>query len=65
MDDQMISTYNYEEFTAKKVTPWLNFGNSPPLGIPAPDFPLWYLDGSSTTLSSFWANFRLTASVTS
>jgi hypothetical protein len=48
-------TYNYDEFIPEKVLPWLNFGNSPPLGSPAPDFPLWHLDGSQTSLSAIWS----------
>jgi hypothetical protein len=45
----LTSRYNYDEFTPDNVLPWLNFGASPPLGIPAPDFPLWHLDEAATT----------------
>lgn len=32
--------YNYDSFVPEKFMPWLNFGNSPALGVSAPDFPL-------------------------
>ena len=54
----VTAAYNYDEFTEEKVMPWLNFEGSPPLGETAPDFPLWYLDGSQTTLSEIWAEHR-------
>jgi hypothetical protein len=53
--DDLISRYNYDEFTPEKAVPWLNFENSPPLGQPAPDFPLWHLDGSQTSLKEIWS----------
>ncbi len=56
----LISAYNYDEFTEEKVMPWLNFEGSPPLGETAPDFPLWQLDGRQTTLSEIWAKNRFT-----
>jgi hypothetical protein len=52
----LITHYNYDEFTLEKVLPWMNFGASPPLGEPAPDFPLWDLDGGRTTLSEIWSS---------
>lgn len=55
-----VTTYNYDEFTPEKVLLWLNFDNSPPLGKPAPDFPLWRLDGTATTLGEIWQQNRLT-----
>ena len=51
----LLTRYNYDEFTPEKVLPWLNFENSPPLGKKAPDFPLWHLDGSETSLSAIWS----------
>lgn len=55
-----VTIYNYDEFTSEKVLPWLNFDNSPPLGKPAPDFPLWHPDGTATTLGEIWQQNRLT-----
>ncbi len=52
--------YNYDAFTEAKVMPWLNFEGSPPLGETAPDFPLWHLDGSQTSLSEIFAVHRFT-----
>ncbi len=59
-EPDLTNRYNYDEFTQEKVSPWLNFGASPPLGIPAPDFPLWPLDGAATTLREIWQQNRLT-----
>jgi hypothetical protein len=55
-DQELINRYNYDTFTAEKVMPWLNFKASPPLGQPAPDFPLWYPDGSQTSLREIWSS---------
>lgn len=52
----LITRYNYDEFTAEKVMHWLNFEASPPLGSEAPDFPLWHLDGRQTSLSEIWSS---------
>lgn len=57
---ELITAYNYAEFTPEKVRPWLNFDNSPALGTPAPDFPLWHLDGTTTTLHEIRMQNRLT-----
>lgn len=56
----VIVRYNYDEFVPAKFMPWLNFQNSPPLGQPAPDFPLWRLDGTETRLSAVWAAYAYT-----
>ena len=55
-DLDLITRYNYNEFTLEKVLPWMNFEGSPPLGEPAPDFPLWDLDGGKTSLSEVWSS---------
>ena len=39
----LVSRYNYDEFVPEKFGTWLNFENSPSLGVQAPDFPLWHL----------------------
>lgn len=54
MDDS-ITRYNYDEFTREKVFSLLDFASSPPLGEKAPDFPLWRLDGTETSLSAIWS----------
>lgn len=51
----LVSRYNYAEFTPEKVLLRLNFEASPPLGKPAPDFPLWDLDGRQSSLSQIWS----------
>jgi len=53
-DSDLISGYNYDEFVPSKFQPWMRFDASPPLGQPAPDFPLCTLEGSETRLSDVW-----------
>ncbi|KAA3663006.1 MAG: hypothetical protein DWQ04_11830 [Chloroflexi bacterium] len=55
MDQNLISTYNYDEFTREKVLPWMNFEGSPALGTKAPSFLLWDLDGNETSLDQVWS----------
>ena len=50
----LIERYNYDEFIREKFEPGMRFDESPPLGQPAPDFPLWDLDGRETRLSGVW-----------
>lgn len=60
-DDDLLRRYNYDEFIPAKFEPWLNFEASPPLGQPAPDFPLWRLeDGAQTRLSAIWSSYLYT-----
>jgi hypothetical protein len=59
-DTELISRYNYDEFIPEKVLPWLNFNASPVLGQAAPDFPLWHLDGSESSLSQIWSSHTYT-----
>ncbi len=59
-DDDLLVRYNYDEFIPVKFSRWLNFTSSPPLGQPAPDFPLWDLDGNETRLSTIWARHAYT-----
>jgi hypothetical protein len=59
-DSDLISRYNYDEFVPSKFQPWMRFDASPPLGQPAPDFPLWTLDGSETRLSEVWSRYAYT-----
>ena len=56
----LVNRYNYDEFTREKVLPWLSFDESPPLGEKAPDFPLWHLDGTETSLSAIWSQHQFT-----
>ena len=50
-DADLIARYNYDSFVPEKFMPWLNFAESPPLGVRGPDFPLWQLDGAQVQLS--------------
>lgn len=56
----LLSRYNYDAFVPAKFEPWLNFAGSPALGAPAPDFPLWPLDGGEIRLSAAWASHPYT-----
>lgn len=56
MDERgLIALYNYDEFVPAKFEPLMQFAQSPPLGKPAPDFPLWDLNGARTALSAVWS----------
>ncbi len=59
-DADLVAQYNYDAFVPDKFERWLNFDASPPLGQPAPDFPLWELDGCETRLSTVWSRFAYT-----
>ncbi len=59
-DPDLLTRYNYDEFIPEKFQPWLNFEASPPLGEPAPDFPLWDLDGREISLSAVWSRYTYT-----
>lgn len=54
-DPELLARYNYESFVPAQFEPWMRFDASPPLGRPAPDFPLWTLDEQETRLSTIWA----------
>ena len=54
-EQSLIERYNYDEFIPEKFEPGMKFEESPPLGEPAPDFPLWDLDGRGTRLSAVWS----------
>jgi hypothetical protein len=56
----LLSRYNYDEFIPAKFEPWMNFEASPPLGQPAPDFPLWDLERLETRLSAVWSRHAYT-----
>lgn len=56
----LIEAYNYDTFVEENFARWMRFETSPPLGEPAPDFPLTQLDGGTTRLSEVWRQARLT-----
>lgn len=54
-DSDLLKRYNYDSFIPENFEKWLNFAGSPPLGQPAPDFPLWQLEGQQqTSLNTIW-----------
>ena len=59
-DNDLLARYNYDSFVHEKFEPWMRFDQSPPLGEAAPDFPLWQLDGSETSLSEAWSRHTYT-----
>ncbi len=54
MTDHPTSNYNYDIFIDHNFEPHMTFDQSPPLGQPAPDFPLTSLDGQTTSLKEIW-----------
>lgn len=54
-DADILTRYNYDTFIPEKFEPWMRFDESPPLGQPAPDFPLTRQDGTITRLSEIWS----------
>lgn len=57
MDQDLLKRYNYDEFIPDNFEQWMRFGESPDLGTPAPDFPLWTMeDQSETSLKEWWSN---------
>jgi hypothetical protein len=58
--EDIITHYNYDEFVPAKFRPWMRFKESPPLGERGPDFPLWRLDESETSLGAIWREYTLT-----
>ena len=55
-----ISTeqYNYTTFHRDAFTPLMRWDISPPIGEKAPDFPLWTLDETETSLSALWEQHK-------
>ena len=51
----LISKYNYNAFIPENFKPWSRFDQSPPIGVAAPDFPLWDLEENQTSLSEIWS----------
>lgn len=60
MKDSLLAQYNYDEFIPDKFEPWMRFSESPALGEPAPDFPLWDLEEKETSLSTIWKSHLYT-----
>lgn len=54
-DSDLLTRYNYDSFVPAKFEPWMRFHESPPLGQRAPDFPVWSLEGSETSLGEVLA----------
>ena len=54
----LLARYNYHSFVPELFEPWMRFHESPPVGEPAPDFPLGTLDGEDTTLAAHWSAHR-------
>jgi len=59
-DPQLINDYNYDEFIPEKFERWLNFASSLPLGVKTPDFDLWRMDKSQTSLLQEIQNYKFT-----
>lgn len=59
-DADLVRRYNYDAFVPEKFMPWMRFAESPPLGQPAPDFPLWDLRGEETRLGAVLSQYAYT-----
>ena len=60
-DQDLVELYNYDSFVEGKFDLHMSFDDSPKLGKPAPDAPLWYLDDRrETRLSEVWSKHTLT-----
>lgn len=56
MDTDLLKRYNYDEFIPNNFEQWMRFDESPDLGTPAPDFPLWTMeDQAETSLKEWWS----------
>jgi hypothetical protein len=51
----LLTKYNYDSFVPENFGPWMQFEQSPPVGVAAPDFPLWDLEENKTSLSEIWS----------
>jgi hypothetical protein len=58
--DDLIRRYNYDAFVPHNFEPWMRFDQSPPLGEPGPDFPVWGLDENQTRLKQIWGQHDYT-----
>jgi hypothetical protein len=54
-ENDLIERYNYDEFIPEKFEPWMRFSSSPRLGSRGPDYPLWRIDETETTLGEVLA----------
>ena len=59
-EDDLTKRYNYDSFVPENFMPWMRFESSPVLGDPAPDFPLWDLQGQEVSLGSIWSEHLYT-----
>lgn len=59
-DQKLTRAYNYDAFVPEKFEPWMNFSSSFPLGQTVPNFPLWRLDETQTSLLDQLRQNRLT-----
>lgn len=50
----LIAKYNYDSFVPENFEPWNQFDQSPPVGVAAPNFPLWDLEEHQTSLREIW-----------
>ena len=54
-NNDLIYKYNYDAFEPEKFGPWMQFDQSPPVCVSAPDFPLWDLAENQISLSEVWS----------
>jgi hypothetical protein len=57
VSEDLILNYNYAVFEPANFEPLMQWENSPAAGSEAPDFPLWTLDETETSLSTLWQQY--------
>lgn len=57
-DKTLVESYNYEVFHRRNFEPLMQWDSAPALGTDAPDFPLWHLDKTQTSLSALWQQYK-------
>ena len=53
-----VEDYNYDVFHHTNFMKWMKWDESPVVGSEAPDFPLWHLDKTETSLSQLWSQHK-------
>jgi len=53
-EQALVDAYNYDVFHRRNFSKWMNWDEAPVVGTEAPDFPLWHLDKTETSLSKLW-----------
>lgn len=58
MISDLVIAYNYDVFAPENFEKWMKWDDNPAIGSSAPDFPLWTLDETETSLSALWKQYK-------